>query len=58
MKRKATAKTAEPAPTPPAADSCDSCKGEGVVALPATRRRRLEGESAICLDCLGSGLAS
>ena len=58
MPRKAMAKTAEPVPTPPAADSCNSCKGEGVVALPVTRRRRIEGESAICLDCLGSGLAS
>lgn len=58
MPRKPPAKTAEPAPTPPAADSCDSCKGEGVVALPTTRRHRIEGESAICLDCLGSGLAS
>jgi len=39
------------------ADPCQVCEGEGTVAAPITRRRDVPGQSAICLACLGSGLA-
>jgi DnaJ-class molecular chaperone len=46
------------ASTVPDAEPCETCKGEGVVPKPITRRREVPGQSAICLTCLGSGLAS
>jgi hypothetical protein len=46
--------TASPAVTEPA---CPDCLGEQAVDKPKTRRRETSGQTAICLTCLGTGVA-
>ena len=37
---------------------CEPCKGEGTVEVTVRiGRRMIPGQTAICTDCLGSGLA-